>query len=70
MEAAGGVAHYHSVNLLDGPALTAIVDDIREKLGRIDVLVHAGGVEISRSLADKDYDQFSLVYDIKAKVWK
>ena len=66
VEVAGGKAYYHSVNLLDGPALTAIVDEIRRQHGRIDVLVHAGGIEISRSLADKDYDQFSLVYDIKA----
>ena len=66
VETAGGKAHYRSVNLLDGPALAAIVDEIRHQHGRIDVLVHAGGIEISRSLADKDYDQFSLVYDIKA----
>ncbi|MBP6017200.1 MAG: SDR family NAD(P)-dependent oxidoreductase, partial [Candidatus Promineofilum sp.] len=66
VEAAGGVAHYRSVNLLDGTALAAVVDEIRDSFGRIDVLVHAGGVEISRSLPDKDYNQFSLVYDIKA----
>ena len=66
VEAAGGTAHYRSVNLLDGAALTAIVDEIRDTFGRIDVLVHAGGVEISRSLPDKDNNQFSLVFDIKA----
>ncbi|HOU42570.1 MAG TPA: SDR family NAD(P)-dependent oxidoreductase, partial [Promineifilum sp.] len=66
VEAAGGRAYYRNANLLDGPALTAIVDEIRERHGRIDVLVHAGGIEISRSLPDKDYNQFSLVFDIKA----
>ncbi|WP_374688586.1 SDR family NAD(P)-dependent oxidoreductase, partial [Promineifilum sp.] len=66
VEAAGGAAHYRSVNLLDGPALAAVVEEVRQQYGRIDVLVHAGGVEISRSLPDKDYNQFSLVYDIKA----
>ncbi|MBW7958150.1 MAG: SDR family NAD(P)-dependent oxidoreductase, partial [Candidatus Promineofilum sp.] len=66
VEAAGGKAYYRSVNLLDGVAVTAVVDEIREKFGRVDVLVHAGGIEISRSLPDKDPDQFSLVYDIKA----
>ena len=64
--AAGGLPLYHSVNLLDGPAVTAVVDDIREKYGRIDVLVHAGGIEISRSLDQKEAAQFDLVYDIKA----
>ncbi|MBP8950588.1 MAG: SDR family NAD(P)-dependent oxidoreductase, partial [Candidatus Promineofilum sp.] len=66
VEAAGGLAYYRSVNLLDGPALAAIVEEIRERQGRIDVLVHAGGIEISRSLPDKDFNQFSLVFDIKA----
>ncbi|MEZ4516695.1 MAG: SDR family oxidoreductase [Chloroflexota bacterium] len=66
VEAAGGQAYYRSVNLLDGPALSAVVEEVREQVGRIDVLVHAGGIEISRSLADKDPDQFNLVFDIKA----
>ena len=54
------------MNLLDGPALAAVVAEIRAQYGRIDVLVHAGGIEISRALPDKDYNQFSLVFDIKA----
>ena len=66
VEAAGGLAYYRSVNLLDGPALAAVVEEIRERHGRIDVLVHAGGIEISRALPDKDPNQFSLVFDIKA----
>jgi NAD(P)-dependent dehydrogenase (short-subunit alcohol dehydrogenase family) len=66
VEAAGGTAYYRSVNLLDGSALAAIVDEVRQTFGRIDVLVHAGGIEISRTLPDKDYNQFSLVFDIKA----
>lgn len=66
VEAAGGAAHYYSVNLLDGPALAAIVDTIRERHGRIDVLVHAGGLEISRALSEKDPAQFDLVFDVKA----
>jgi acyl transferase domain-containing protein/NAD(P)-dependent dehydrogenase (short-subunit alcohol dehydrogenase family) len=66
VEAAGGTAVYRSVNLLDGPALAAVVAEIRERFGRIDVLVHAGGIEISRALADKNPAQFNLVFDIKA----
>ncbi|NUM43180.1 MAG: SDR family NAD(P)-dependent oxidoreductase [Anaerolineales bacterium] len=66
VRAAGGTVHYHSVNLLDGAALTRVVDDIRARYGKIDVLVHAGGIEISRALPDKDQAQFDLVFDIKA----
>jgi malonyl CoA-acyl carrier protein transacylase len=66
VEVAGGKAHWRSANLLDGPAVTGIVDEIRKTHGRIDVLVHAGGIEISRKLAEKEAKEFDLVFDIKA----
>jgi len=66
VEAAGGTAHYHSVNLLDGPAVAAVVADVKRRYGRIDVLIHAGGIEISKILPDKPAEQFNLVFDIKA----
>jgi NAD(P)-dependent dehydrogenase (short-subunit alcohol dehydrogenase family)/acyl carrier protein len=66
VEAVGGKAHWRSANLLDGPAITAVVDGIRRAAGRIDVLVHAGGVEISRKLSEKEAREFDLVFDIKA----
>jgi acyl transferase domain-containing protein/NAD(P)-dependent dehydrogenase (short-subunit alcohol dehydrogenase family)/acyl carrier protein len=66
VEAAGGAAHYHSVNLLDGAAVTTVIEDVRKRYGRIDVLVHAGGIEISKILPDKPVEQFNLVFDIKA----
>ncbi|MBX3055210.1 MAG: SDR family NAD(P)-dependent oxidoreductase [Anaerolineae bacterium] len=66
VEKVGGTAVYRSVNLLDHEALTGIVAEIRQQFGRIDVLVHAGGIEISKALNQKDAAQFDLVYDIKA----
>jgi acyl transferase domain-containing protein/NAD(P)-dependent dehydrogenase (short-subunit alcohol dehydrogenase family)/acyl carrier protein len=66
VEAAGGTAVYRSANLLDGPALAAVVAEIRQKYGRIDVLIHACGLEISRSLDKKETAEFDLVYDVKA----
>ncbi len=67
VDAAGGVTFYHSVNLLDEAAVADIVNDIRQRYGRIDVLLHAGGVEISRLLADKEPKEFDLVFDVKAE---
>ncbi|MBK9714351.1 MAG: SDR family NAD(P)-dependent oxidoreductase [Kouleothrix sp.] len=66
VQAAGGTTHYHSVNLLDGPAVAAVVDDVRKRYGRIDVLLHAGGIEISKALDAKVPQEFNLVFDIKA----
>jgi hypothetical protein len=55
-----------SVNLLDGPALAAVVDEVRQRHGKIDVLLHAGGIEIEPRPAQQGPHQFSLVFDIKA----
>ncbi|MBT8193225.1 MAG: SDR family NAD(P)-dependent oxidoreductase, partial [Acidimicrobiia bacterium] len=69
VEAAGGTAHYHSVNLLDHEAVRGVVERVREESGRIDVLIHAGGLEISHLLPDKPPEQFDLVFDVKADGW-
>ena len=37
--------------------------------GRVDVLLHAGGLEISRLLPDKSTAEFDLVFDVKADGW-
>ena len=66
VEAVGGRALWRSANLLDGPAVSAIVEEIGKAHGRIDVLVHAGGIEISRKLSEKEAREFDLVFDIKA----
>jgi malonyl CoA-acyl carrier protein transacylase len=66
VQAAGGTPYYYSINLLDGEACAKVIEDVRARHGRLDVLIHAGGLEISRSLADKDAAQFNLVFDVKA----
>jgi NAD(P)-dependent dehydrogenase (short-subunit alcohol dehydrogenase family)/acyl carrier protein len=66
VQAAGGQAFYHSLDLRDGDAIAQVVNDIRQRFGRIDALIHAAGIEISRTLPDKDPAQFNLVYDVKA----
>ncbi|HET6439602.1 MAG TPA: SDR family oxidoreductase, partial [Anaeromyxobacter sp.] len=66
VQAAGGTAVWHTVNLLDAASVDAAVDAIRKESGRIDVLVHAGGIEISRALQDKPDEEWARVFDIKA----
>ena len=43
----GGTAHYYSVDLMDNAAVAASMKEIADRHGRIDVLVHAAGLEIS-----------------------
>ncbi len=69
VRAAGGIAHYFSVNLTDADAVAKIIDQVRERSGRIDVLLHAAGTERSHFLPDKDAREFDLVFDVKSDGW-
>jgi NAD(P)-dependent dehydrogenase (short-subunit alcohol dehydrogenase family) len=65
VRAAGSTPHYFSVNLTDAEAVSKIIRHVREHSGRIDVLLHAAGLERSRSLSEKDQREFDLVFDVK-----
>ncbi len=69
VRAAGGRAHYFSVNLTDPDSVTAVINKVRERSGRIDVLLHAAGIERSHFLPDKDPREFDLVFDVKSDGW-
>jgi acyl transferase domain-containing protein/NAD(P)-dependent dehydrogenase (short-subunit alcohol dehydrogenase family)/acyl carrier protein len=66
VQTAGGTAHYVSVNLTDGDGIAKVIDRVRKEHGRIDVLLHAAGLDRSRSLRDKDAREFDLVFDVKS----
>ncbi len=67
--AAGGKAYYHSLDLTDVLAVGAAVGEALGHSGRVDVLVHAAGIEISRKLADKEPAEFERVLGVKADGW-
>ena len=69
VEVAGGQAHYHSVDLLDSEAVDRVIAEVRERHGRIDVLIHAAGLEVSHALSDKSGEEFDLVFDVKSQGW-
>jgi len=66
VRAAGGAAFYHSVDLRDGAAVAAAVEEVRARFERVDVLLHAGGLEISKALPSKESEEFNRVFDVKA----
>ena len=66
VRAAGGTPHYCSLNLSDAEAVTKIINQVRERSGRIDVLLHAAGLERSRALPEKEAREFDLVFDVKS----
>ncbi len=69
VRAAGGTARYFSVNLTDGEAVAKVIEQVRERSGRIDVLLHAAGIERSHFLPDKPAGEFDLVFDVKSDGW-
>jgi acyl transferase domain-containing protein/NAD(P)-dependent dehydrogenase (short-subunit alcohol dehydrogenase family)/acyl carrier protein len=66
---AGGTPHYRSVDLKDNAAVAQVVKEITGRHGRIDVLMHAAGLEISHPLPDKKQAEFDLVFDVKSDGW-
>ena len=69
VRAAGGRARYHSVDVTDGAAVTDVVREIAAAHSRIDVLVHAAGLQNSRRLPDKPPDEHDAVFDVKSDGW-
>ncbi len=69
VRAAGGTAHYFSVNLTDAEEVSKIIEQVHQRSGRIDVLLHAAGIERSHFLPDKPAGEFDLVFDVKSDGW-
>ncbi|MCA9667564.1 MAG: SDR family NAD(P)-dependent oxidoreductase, partial [Myxococcales bacterium] len=69
IEAAGGSATYHSLDLTDAAAVGDVMGGICKQHGRVDVLMHAAGLEISHFLPDKRPEEFDLVFDVKVDGW-
>ncbi|MCK6547439.1 SDR family NAD(P)-dependent oxidoreductase, partial [Myxococcota bacterium] len=69
IEAAGGKARWFAGDLRDPAAVGRAIDAVRAEHGKIDVLLHAGGLEISRFITDKEPAEFDLVFDVKADGW-
>ncbi len=66
---AGGTPYYFSLDLTDNDAVRRVVQTVAEQHGRIDVLMHAAGLEISRKLTDKKPGEFDLIFDVKSDGW-
>ncbi|HEX2737759.1 MAG TPA: SDR family NAD(P)-dependent oxidoreductase, partial [Acidimicrobiia bacterium] len=69
VQAAGGTACWHQVDLTDAAAVAAVIDAVRAAHDHVDVLVHAAGIEVSHQLPDKPQAEYDLVFDVKANGW-
>jgi acyl transferase domain-containing protein/NAD(P)H-dependent flavin oxidoreductase YrpB (nitropropane dioxygenase family)/NAD(P)-dependent dehydrogenase (short-subunit alcohol dehydrogenase family) len=62
---AGGTTSYHAVDVRDAGSFGAIVDDIYERHGRIDGVIHGAGIIEDQLLRHKTGESFSRVYETK-----
>ncbi|HEX6568435.1 MAG TPA: SDR family NAD(P)-dependent oxidoreductase, partial [Acidimicrobiales bacterium] len=69
VRAAGGQAYYHSVDLTDAHAVAHVIGEVAAGDGRIDVLLHAAGLDVSHALPDKEPGEFDLVFGVKSDGW-
>ena len=63
---AGGQAYYLRCDVSDAQAVEAAVNQVVSEAGRVDVLLHAAGVDRSRKLESKPEEEFRSVVEIKA----
>jgi NAD(P)-dependent dehydrogenase (short-subunit alcohol dehydrogenase family) len=66
IEAEGGKAYYHSVDVTSLDGVTRAVEAVLARSARIDVVLHTAGLERSRMFDTKPQSEFDLVYDVKA----
>ena len=65
IEAEGGKATYHALDVRDSDAFAALIDGIYAEHGRLDGVIHAAGVIEDRRLVDKTPESFARVYETK-----
>ena len=66
VEAAGGKARYLSCDVLDARSVQEAVQAVLQAEGKVDVLIHAAGVEHSHRLENKPLEEFTNTIAVKA----
>ena len=61
-----GLVEYYECDVTNPDAMSKTINLIRETFGEIDGIIHGAGLEQSKLLEDKKYDNFCLVFDVKA----
>ncbi|MCW9049582.1 MAG: SDR family NAD(P)-dependent oxidoreductase, partial [Deltaproteobacteria bacterium] len=62
---AGGTPVYRSVDLRDGTAVSAIIEEVRQQYGPVKGIIHGAGVLADKLITEKTAEQFDQVYTTK-----
>ena len=66
-EAAGAPAMAVEADVTDVDVSTAVVSDLLDRFGRLDVLMTAAGISVGRTLVDTAPEEWDLVFDTNVK---
>ena len=67
MEAAGAKVEYHSVDVRDRDQLSEVCDDLYQRFGKIDGVIHGAGIIDDKLIKDKTPDSFDRVFSTKVE---
>ena len=66
LQQSGAAVEYHAVDVRSEAAFGGLIDEIYERHGRIDAVIHGAGIIEDKRLQDKTYASFARVFDTKA----
>jgi len=66
LAAAGAHVEYHAVDVRSDAVFGALIDDLYQRFGRIDAVVHGAGIIEDRQFEEKTIASFDRVFDTKA----
>ena len=67
VEDLGGKAYYAVCDVTDTQSVQAAVQQVAQTAGHVDAFIHAAGIERSRHLESKPFDEFKLVVTVKTE---
>ena len=65
LRARGAEVVYRAVDIVDSEAVSEVIQEVSELCGRIDLVIHAAGVDASKSLHSKTQEQMMRVFEVK-----
>ena len=66
IESLGAKVYYYKCDLNNEEQFSSVIEDIINKFGKVDGIVHFAGLERSKLAIDKDVSEFLLVFNTKA----